>query len=418
MRNLTYRALRISEKYLKTDMVYVAKGSFWLVLGQVLTIIGTLVFSIVIAHAVSKETFGLYSFIFSIVQIVMAFSLSGLGTAVTRAVAIGHEGEFKKAVQLNLRWSGLTSLLFLVLAGYYFWAGNMVISSSLFLAGLFTCLIDSGKLYGAFLGGKKDFAGTSIFQTIRSLSSFLVVGLMAYFTQSVIWMVLGYFVANLAAVGVGFFYTWYKYKPNSVQDDGESLHLGKNLSVINLFATVADSIDKVLAFHFLGAAPLAIYNYAVAIPDAFNGFIKNIGSLATPKISTKRDQTSKQLGIFQKTFMVSLLIVGPVTVYYFVAEYIYTFFFPQYLESVKYSTYYMFAMVVNGSIPIAFLDAHKAIKEKYILVVSSSILKVVFMVLGTYFYGLLGLVMARIISKVFGLATSLILVKMVDKHIL
>ena len=37
IKNKTYKLLRKSEKYTKTDMVYLTKGGFWLTLGQIIS---------------------------------------------------------------------------------------------------------------------------------------------------------------------------------------------------------------------------------------------------------------------------------------------------------------------------------------------------------------------------------------------
>lgn len=417
MKQLAYRLLKTSEKYLKTDMIYLVKGSFWLVGGQVIVALGALAFSIVISHTVPKEIFGTYSFILSVVELVMAFSLSGLGTSLTRAVAMGNEGEFKRSMVANFRWGILTSIAFLVLAVYYFSAGNSTLGFSMVLAGILVNLVDSGDLYISFLNGKKQFSTSSLLQTIRSLLSFLAVGATAFFTQNPLFMVGAYFVTNALFVAGALSYTWYYYKPNDRHDSGDSLNLAKNLSVMNFLSSTADNIDKVLVFHFLGAAPLAIYSYALAIPNAFNGFVKNIGTLATPKISMQQNKRSDELRVGEKTLMSVLLILIPAIIYAVAAKYIYGFFFPQYVESINYSIYYMFGLILNSSIPIAFLDAHKAIKEKYILTISSNVCKIIFLVSGVYFFGLMGLIIARIAAKLLGLVTSLILVKMVDKKI-
>lgn len=417
MKKLAHRLLKSSEKYFKTDMIYLVKGSFWLVGGQVITALGAFAFSIVISHTVPKEIFGTYSFILSVVELVMAFSLSGLGTSLTRAVAMGNEGEFKRSMTANFQWGILTSLAFLVLAVYYFSVGNSTLGFSLVLAGLLVNLIDSGDLYISFLNGKKQFSVSSLLQAFRSLLSFSAVGATAYFTKNPLFMVSAYFLTNALFVTGALIYIWNHYKLNDKHDRGESLHLAKNLSVMNFLASTADNIDKVLVFHFLGAAPLAIYNYALAIPNAFNGFVKNIGTLATPKISMQQDKTSVQLKISEKTLRSSFLILIPAIGYAFTAYYIYRWFFPQYLDSLYYSIVYMFGLVLNGSIPVAFLDAHKAIKEKYILNISSNIIKIGLVVGGVYFLGLWGLILARVAAKLIGLVTSLILAKVVDRKI-
>ena len=65
LRNKTYQLLRKSEGFLKVDMVYLAKGNFWQVLGQVVNNALSLALIFVFANYLPKETYGLYRYILS-----------------------------------------------------------------------------------------------------------------------------------------------------------------------------------------------------------------------------------------------------------------------------------------------------------------------------------------------------------------
>jgi short subunit fatty acids transporter len=61
--------LRKSEKYTKTDMVYLLKGGFWLNLNNVISSGLSFVLSILFAKYVSKEAYGSYQFLISFASI-------------------------------------------------------------------------------------------------------------------------------------------------------------------------------------------------------------------------------------------------------------------------------------------------------------------------------------------------------------
>jgi O-antigen/teichoic acid export membrane protein len=89
------RALRWSQKYTKTDMVYLAKGGGWLSIGQVVEKLSALGLAIAFANLIPQETYGTYKYIISLGGIIAIFTLSGLRTAVTQAVARGYEGSLE-----------------------------------------------------------------------------------------------------------------------------------------------------------------------------------------------------------------------------------------------------------------------------------------------------------------------------------
>ena len=91
--------------YTKTDVVYLASGSFWNISSQIVSSLCTFFLAIAFAHFISKEAYGQYKFVLSIISIISTFTLSGLGTAVMQSVTKGYEGTLAYAFRKNLRWS-------------------------------------------------------------------------------------------------------------------------------------------------------------------------------------------------------------------------------------------------------------------------------------------------------------------------
>ena len=92
MQNYLYRILRWSERYTRTDMVYLAKGGFWTGVKRVFGIPLGIGLSIALANLLTPEDFGVYKFVLAFAGIITAFSLTGMSTAVMQAVAQGYEG--------------------------------------------------------------------------------------------------------------------------------------------------------------------------------------------------------------------------------------------------------------------------------------------------------------------------------------
>jgi O-antigen/teichoic acid export membrane protein len=186
--------LRWSERYMKTDMVYLAKGGFWLTVGQIAATASGLVLVIGFANLVPKDVYGTYKLVLSLAGILAAFTLTGMGTAVTQAVARGADGVFWTAFWVELRWSALILLAALGGAIYYFANGNRVIAISLLIVGACAPIIESTSLYGDFLNGKKDFRMGAFYGIIRALVPTAVMLITILITQDIILIVLAYYV--------------------------------------------------------------------------------------------------------------------------------------------------------------------------------------------------------------------------------
>ena len=73
-----YNLLRWSEKWTKTDMIYLARGGFWLTLGQVISSLSAFLLAIAFANLLPKETYGEYKYILSIASILAIPTLTGM----------------------------------------------------------------------------------------------------------------------------------------------------------------------------------------------------------------------------------------------------------------------------------------------------------------------------------------------------
>src|SRR3989338_6310130 len=97
MRNKAYQLLRRSEDFFKTDMVYLAKGGFWFTLAQTVVSLSSFFLAVAFAQFVTKEAYGQYKYILSIVGLLGAFTLSGLPSAFLFSWS-GRSGQFFRAL--------------------------------------------------------------------------------------------------------------------------------------------------------------------------------------------------------------------------------------------------------------------------------------------------------------------------------
>ncbi len=124
MKNWLYQFLKRSQKYTGTDNVYLAKGGFWLTLGQFFSLAAAFLSAIAFANLLDPTTYGNYRYVLSLLGILAIFSLDGVGDAVTQAVARGLEGSFYTGFKTKLKWGAIGSLIAIGAAIYYWIRGN------------------------------------------------------------------------------------------------------------------------------------------------------------------------------------------------------------------------------------------------------------------------------------------------------
>ena len=399
-----------SQKYTQTDMIYLVKGGFWLSLGQIISTAASFLLAIAFANLLDPTIYGNYRYILSIIGLLAVFTLPGMGTAVIQATARGFEGSFYSAFKEKLKFGTIGSLLAICLALYYFFKGNYTLPIPLLISAAFLPLWQASSIYGAFLAGKKLFKSKVKYSTLTTIIYVASMAGTLFLTKNIFWLVATYFVSNTFSSYFFYFLTRIRLKPNK-KEDPKTLSYGKHLSLVRIIGVFANQLDKILIFHYLGAAQVAIYSFAIALPEQTKGVLKNAQTLILPKFAPKTEEEIKR-NLWKRLFFF-LGIVSAITVIYIVlAPPIYKIFFPKYLASIPYSQVFALSfLTVPIILLISVFQAKAAIKENYYVTLFASLTKILLMFALVLLFGLWGIIWAIVISRFLTFLFSLWLVK-------
>ena len=120
-----------------------------------------------------------------------------------------------------------------------------------------------------------------------------------------------------------------------------------------------------------------------------------------PKFSQRPLEEIKKT-IWRRMFYLFLGLLFTVIVYIIFAPLIYKLFFPKYLESIKLSQIFSVSLILAFTAPImSILQAHQKTKELYIINNVGSVILILSILLGAYFYGLIGAIIGWIFYRFF-----------------
>lgn len=396
LKNKIYNLLVWSQKYTKTDMVYIAKGGFWLTLKQIIVAISLFLLAIIFANFLPKETFGTYKYILSASEILIIFSLNGIYTAIIQSTARGYEGSFIENLKIRIKWGLLGTIISLIIALYYFTSGNTTLSIGFLIISLFIPFFESFQNYDALLIGRKNFRDSSLLFMILQI---IVIGLMIgalFLTKNLFIILLVHFLSFSFIGGLFFILIYKKHHPNK-NTDPELIKYGKHLSLLNAFSLASNYIDKILVYNFLGPTELAIYIFAITPPNQIWAFLNNMQTLALPKYSEK-DGNESRIGMSKKLIIFGAIIAAISIIYIFAAPPIYRLIFPQYSEAIGYTQLYsLFLITAIIIIPFTFIKSQKNIKALYRFNTITPILNTIILIIMIQF-GLTALIIGKIIN--------------------
>lgn len=397
-------------KFARTDMHYVASGGKWLAIEQAISVVISFGLTIAFANLIAPEIYGQYKFILSGFGILGAFTLTGLQATVIQSVSRGHDRSLQDGVKTQLIWSVLPVIISVGVAIYYFINGNTLLGTCFLLMTVGLSIYKSVDLFDAFLVGKKMFKIKTTYAFFQNIAYVLSMFLVILLTTDVRIMIAVY----LAVWTLTSLFFYWKTKKMMVLESPKDTQLASNakhLSILSGLGRLAQEVDKVLIFHFLGPIQLALYAFAlvpVARIDSMSSILKN---LAAPKLSTHSIEAIKKT-IARKICILMTGLMGIIIVYWFAAPYFFDIFFPQYADAIMLSRVFSFSILF--SIPSLLLSqifvAHMKKKELYITRISLPLIKIAFIAIFIPLFGLWGAILSLLATYVchFGILCVLV----------
>ncbi len=401
-----------SQQYTRLDMFYMASSGFWTTATFGITSVLSIALTFVFANFLPKETYGLYKYIMSLSGALAFLTFSGMNTAVTQAVAHGHDGILPYALKFQLKWNMLFLAVSYVVGGYYFIHGNHVLALSLLILGTTFPFLSAFNTYGAFIIGKKDFKRLSAWSVVASaIYNVAMIGAILYF-KNIVLLVLVYALSNMLPQIYFYLKTLKLYKPISQEpkQEKELLRYGAHLSFINIFSNLSQYVDKIVIFHFLGAIQLAVYGLALAIPERMRGYVKSYGSIILPKLSSKTIEDI--IPVFYKRSFQGLLVGALASfAYILIAPFAFHLLLPKYLDSIRYSQVISLSLmiVVPASYMGSVFHSQKMLKTIYLSSTVAHISRIVAFILFGYLWGVWGVIYASLLVSVLGFFYNMVL---------
>ncbi|MEK7173080.1 MAG: oligosaccharide flippase family protein [Patescibacteria group bacterium] len=418
LKSKIYCLLKQTEKYTKTDNVYLAKGGFWLASSRAVTFLSSFLLAVAFANLLDPNLYGNYKYIVTLVGFLSIFTLKGMGGALSQAVSRGLEGGFYSLFKTKIKFACLQSLGVIILGAYYFHQNNYLLALPLFFIAFLLPWRSAFSLIASFLPGQKNFRLNAKYQSIQNLvmaGSLIIFLLLAtQFPQRrlliTFTLVALYFSTETICNGIFYYQIKKKLKPNK-EEDKKTKKFGYHLTFINFLEQIIQYLDQILVFHSLGAAQLAMYSFALLPVDKLKEPIQMVLALAAPKFSVKNPAELKK-NLLPKIFKLLVLTALVITFYYLIAPWVFKFFFPRYTGAIFYSQIYAISLLgVGYLIASAALGSQMAIKKFYGLEIPTTILDIILLIGGFYWLGILGIIIARVASEIIRTIIGLIMVK-------
>lgn len=402
LKKVLLNSLRWSEKYTKTDMVYVARGGFWLILAKI--VLSAISFVTMLAFAnwwtgeEGKIAYGTYQFIISGLALLVIFALPEINTAIVKSIAQKKEGTLSLAVKERIRWGLIGSFLCLGLVGYYFLQGNNLLAWAFLLVAIFVPFKTTFYIFPAFWTGRKRF-------DLRAKYQIASAGLATIFLISAIYLTNNVLIIIAVFLASHTFFDWFFYKKTLKQaindeKDESCISFGKNLTVMSAVQTAAVYLDRIIIWYFLGAVSVAVYSFAKQPIDKIRDALP-IAPLALPKLGERKIDEQRKKSVLLKFIKLFAVTIPAALLLALMADPLYKLLFPQYTDSIIYFQVLSATVAISPFLLlIAALTAEMKKKALYFVNTGAPVLKIILFLALIPNFGLWGIVAAILIAEV------------------
>ena len=397
--NTINRLITWGERKVRTDLRYILHGGSWLVTGQMVGVAAALLVAMGYAHFLTKETYGTYKYVISVLGILSLFTLPGMENGAQRGFAQNKDRVFWDTLKYRLMGGVVATIICGAIGVYYYAQGNLILTGVFLACAPFLILMEPLIHYNTILTGRKLFKQATIYGVILQLSTSITIFVTVYLTNSIFTLMLVYVSAAVLFRGALFTYALRHNTLNNVRDP-DSVSYGAHMSFLNMLGTASSKLDAILLFHFLGPIPLAIYSFAQAVAMNVQSSFKLVtGALAFPKFASQDKKVVKRT-LMRKIYLSHAVTIPIAVMAVILIPLLYRFLFPQYLESIIY------AQVMTGILafaPLRFVStaiaALASTKIIYKVNVTAPVLQAIFLLSFVPFLGIWGIIMATICQQ-------------------
>lgn len=353
----------------ESKLGYFLKNGFFVSLEKTILIGKGIFISYLLANYVERNVLGSYQYVVAFFGLVSVVSFPGMGTAVVQAVARGFEGTLFVGVRASLKRSFVGAFLLCILAFYYFYTKEYLLSWAFLLIATVSPFSIVVSFLRQYYAAKEDFflmVKTTLLTELITLFSFSAA---IIFFPNILGLLAGSVVIS-SLIGLVWMIPLLR-KARYEADEVSNIEYGKKLSWSYIISIISANADKIILSHFLGFSDLALYAIAMIIPEQTRSSLVAIPLLLMPKFS-REDGGGYGRRFAAQVFFVSWMVVGLIfLVYYFLAPFIFSFLFPQYLDAVQMSR---MLFLVIFSIPFLVLDTYYRSRKSEKVIFQSTLL--------------------------------------------
>ncbi len=384
---------------LHIDAHYFAKNSFFVLVGQALSIVRGVVTGYLVTRFFSTQVYGEYQFILSVMGMLSLFTFMGASTAVSRAWSRDDHFSLNAVSLYQAKLCLVGSLILVGSIPFLSWYDRQSLWPLFLAAAVIFPLPPLAMLrFPAYAIGKGRFDLTlqaGFVWTILVILSTLAI--LIFWQSSILMLITGTAIPPLV-------YFWYGRHIRSPQESGDReatkkiIRYGWHLTLSTLPVELVWYIDRLLISHYLGLAQLATFSVALLIPEQAKVLLKQLLPISFSRQAKIKDSHESRRKLMKVVLLGTALFALGIAVYIAICPIIIPLLFPRYdaTQVIWLTSLAAITLIVQPmSLFSQHLEARRMIRELWITNCVSSVVFLVSLLVLIPWYGLAGAIIAR-----------------------
>ena len=387
-------------KLLHLDSLYFIKGGLLGITQQLIGVSCGLTISYLFGHYVSKQVFGEYTLVLSVLGLFNFLGLPDIDIPLTRSITQGYEGSLGSTVKIKLKLAILGIPFLLGFSVYYFMTSKMQVAQAVLVATLLFPFINTFTSYPAYLTGKRKFVILTLSSILASIFFLLIVAIGIFLIPTTLGLVTFYLIALIIPAYVTFQFCQ-KYLIKNHRSDPHLLSYGTFLTLLSVLPWISGNLGSVILGTHIGAETLAIYavasRFLTAVQKNFIVFYKPM----TAKVAAQNNREQRQTLNQHWLKMVLLGLILFALLWLMIPFLITVFFTEKYASAIIYGKWLSLALIplpLNWLVSDIIIYQKKA-KTQFVKSTFPNIIKICLYLLIIPIWKIEGLVFLTIVDR-------------------
>lgn len=366
---------------------------------QVLAALATYYF---VVRALSKESFGEYQYVLSIISIISIISLKDMNNAVMQSVARGFLGTYRKSISLSLLCNFAGAIVLLGFAGWHYFAQHQELALAFLISAVLFPSVHGLLQWHSIQIGKENFFTNVMHKSGETfLMYMLIIAGVLIMPGTLIIPLLFTLLIPAIHNTVMTILSWRKVPADAPVEQG-AITYGVKTTIYSAANILSMHLDKVLLLYFLSPVAVATFVAADRIAELFRNITQDISVILSPKFA-KYEHYSRQLDRYLKLYVYIFGAAIIVFTFTLLPPMMLFLFSDKYADSIPYAQALLCSVTIGNMATLRFRFIRSKIDtaSHRTVLLTTSIARIVTSLILVPWLGIVGAVASAVLYRIY-----------------